>query len=235
PDGVLGGGDDVVVTVNSAIPGRKHSYYELAVTQAAVDQQSGVDLTGDWSADYSLFSLATVLETDGWGNPYEEQMSTRIILSAGPDADYFTPDDNIPPGTVPDDVASSGGIEYVDGSGETSGAQCNQIAFQVTNNTTNSIVINTVVASWATPTAYYSKLRFNGALVFNSSNPRMGSGELVTLSSPATLSAGETATFELEDFRSQASGGGSKPDMSGVTFTIEFSDGSVITINSGSC
>jgi len=57
----------------------------------------------------------------------------------------------------------------------------------------------------------------------------------IELSSPVTLNAGETATLDLQGFGSQASGGGSQPDMSGVTFTIEFSDGSVITVDSGSC
>ena len=236
PDGAVGGGDDVVLNLNSVIPGRKHSYYELAITQAAVDAQAGVSLTGDWTADRSLFSLASVLENDGWGNPYEEQMSTRIILSAGPDADYWTPDDNIPPGVVPDDTAADGtGVEYVDGTGDTTGPQCDAISFEVTNPNDDPIVITTITVSWSAPTAYFQKVRFNGVLIFNRANPRTGSGELVTLSTPVTLNAGETATFELDGFRSKASGGGSKPDMSGVTFTVEFSDGSVITFESGSC
>ncbi len=105
PDGSSGGGDDVDLVLDSVLPGRRSSYYELAIIQSVVTAQTGTDLAGDWTVDRSSFGLAVVLENDGWGNPYEERMSTRTIVSGGPDADYSTPDDNIPPGVVPDDVA----------------------------------------------------------------------------------------------------------------------------------
>lgn len=234
PDGTSGGGDDVVLTVDSVIPGRRASYYELAINQAMVSATTGTNLTGDWTVDRASFNLDPVLENDGWGNPYEEKMSTRTILSGGPDADYFTPDDNIPPGVVPDDVAGSG-IEYESGSGNTNGSHCDQFSFNIVNNTGSDITFTSLTLTWSSPTAYYQKVRIDGSLKLNSANPKIASGEEATLDSAYTLAAGTTATIDVQKFVSKVKSGGSKVDMSNVDITVEFSDGSSFTFNTGPC
>jgi len=200
PDGVLGGGDDVVMNVNSVIPGRKHSYYELAITQAVVDAQSGVTLTGDWTADYSLFSLASVLQTDGWGNPYEEQMSTRIILSAGPDADYFTPDDNIPPGVVPDDVSSLiTDIIYVEDSADMEDGNCQDVHFEIKNDTNKMIWLTSMTISWTGMEAYFIEVKIDGDEVAKDQEPLLSSGQLLEFSK-IKIKKGKTKLVEIKDF-----------------------------------
>lgn len=236
PDGLAGGGDDIVLDVNSVIPGRARTYAELATVQAIVDANAGVALSGDWTVDRAAFGLLSVLEEDGWQNPYEERMSTRTILSAGPDGDYFTPADNIPPGVVPDDVLPGGdGIEYVDGTGAASGPHCDQFAFDITNTTASPITITSLTLSWSGPTAFYSKVRIGGALLLNRSKPRVASGEEATLNAPYTLAAGATATVSVESFVSKVSKGGSKVDMGGVAITVELSDGSSFTFTPAPC
>ncbi len=235
-DGAAGGGDDVVLEINSVIPGRQASYYELAISQSVVTAQSGTDLTGDWPTDRVSFNLAAVLETDGWGKAYEEKMTTRTILSAGPDGDYLTPDDNIPPGIVPDDDAQGGtGIEYEDDSGSTNGSHCDEFSFDITNNTGAAITFTSLTLTWSSPTAYYPKVRIDGSLKVNSSNPKIASAEEVTLDSAYTLAAGATATVAVQAFVSKVKSGGSKVDMSNVDITVEFSDGSSFVFNTGPC
>lgn len=235
PDQSAGGGDDVTLQVDSVIPGRRTSYYELAINQTAVDAGGGTSLTGDWTADRSQFALAAILENDGWGNPYEEQMSTRTILSGGPDADYFTPDDNIPPGVVPDDVVPSGvGIEYVDGSGETLNNKCDRVRFRITNTSDSPITLTSMTLTWASPTAYYKKVKIIEDVI-EQSKPQIGSGVTANFKENVTLQPGQTATVEIESFRSKHWEGGSKVDMSNVDMTVTFSDGSTFTFNTGSC
>jgi general secretion pathway protein G len=235
PDQSVGGGDDVALQVDSVIPGRRASYYELAINQAAVDAGSGTGLTGDWTTDRSQFGLAAILEDDGWGNPYEEQMSTRTILSGGPDADYFTPDDNIPPGVVPDDVLPAGdGIEYVDGSGETLNNRCDRVRFQITNTSSSPITLTSMTLTWASPTAYYKKVKIIEDVV-EQDKPQVGSGVTANFKENVTLQPGQTATVEIESFRGNSWQGGPRINMSNVDMTVTFSDGSTFTFNTGSC
>ncbi len=232
PDGASGGGDDVDLDLISIIPGRRTSYYELAISQSVVTATSGTALTGDWMVDRATFNLAAVLANDGWGNPYEEKMSTRTLLSGGPDADYFTPDDNIPPGIVPDDVTpDGGGIEYEEGTAIITGPKCDQFAFDITNTSGTDIIISSLTLIWDSPTAFYSKVRIDGSLLLNA-NPKIGSGDVATLNSSFSLAAGATATVDIQGF---VGADGKKIKMDSVEITIEFSDGSTFTFNTGSC
>jgi general secretion pathway protein G len=236
PDGLSGGGDDVDLTLNSVLPGRRNSYYELAINQAVVTAETGTELTGDWTADRSDFRLASVLETDGWGNPYEEQMSTRTILSGGPDADYFTPDDNIPPGIVPDDVVpEGGGIEYEDESGETDGKKCDTVVFEMTNTTSGPITLTNLTLTWTGPTAWFKKIEVDDEDVVEQDKPQVGSGVTAEFEDSVTMQPGETFEVVIGIFRDKEWEGGKKVNMGGTTFTVELSDGSTFTFTVPPC
>ncbi len=236
PDGVSGGGDDVDLALDSVLPGRKTSYFELAISQAAVAAQTSTALTGDWTVDRVSFDLAEMLEADGWGRPYEEKMSTRTILSGGPDADYFTPDDNIPPGIVPDDVVPvAGDIVYEEGTAETEGEHCSRVSFDVTNITSEAITINSMALTWVGPTAWYKKAEVDDEDEIEQDKPQLGSGDSGHFDNSVTLAAGETITIEIESFVDQHWEGGDGVDMSGTDMTVTFSDGSSTTFNTGSC
>nr|MEE4267152.1 type II secretion system protein GspG [Candidatus Krumholzibacteria bacterium] len=104
PNGLNDGfaGDDIRFNVDSAGPGRARTMSLLSVAQTAVTSQSATDLTGDWSADYLAFGLSEVFLRDGWGQLLEESKALRTLVSAGPDGNYLTADDNIPRGVTPD-------------------------------------------------------------------------------------------------------------------------------------
>ncbi len=124
-----------------------------------------------------------------------------------------------------------GSIEYVSGSAGTSGGPNNNVDFDIENTGTANINIDWLTADYAT-TGYYQKVLFDGSEVFNESNPRAGSGDTAPFTSTQTISAGEQLTINLQNFSSW-SNGGPPANMSNTDFTIEFSDGSVITFNSG--
>jgi hypothetical protein len=122
-------------------------------------------------------------------------------------------------------------IEYVPGSARTTGGQNNDLEFDIFNSGTGGILISSLTATY-TANGYFRRVRWDGNTVFNESNPRAGSGDLVTFTTSQTLGVGETVTIELDDFKT-APTGGSDADMSNVDFTILFSDGSSVTFNSG--
>ena len=233
-----GAGDDLTLEVSSVVPGRKSTYYMIRIAQASVDKQTATSMTGDWNADRADFDLTAAFDNDGWGNLYEEAMSTRTVVSAGPDADYLTPDDNIPPGVIPDDTTpppAGDNIEYVEGSGVTDGSHCNQFSFSVTNTTSGDVIISSITLTWSGPTAFYPKIRIDGNLVLNSSNPKIASGEEAVLDSPYTLTASSTIEIDIQAFVSKKKSGGSKVDMSNIDILVEFDEGSSFTFNTGPC
>ncbi len=232
PDGATGGGDDVSLSLDSIIPGRKVSYYELAISQSVVTAQTGTDLTGDWTVDRSSFSLASVLETDGWGKAYEEKMTTRTLLSAGPDGDYETGDDNIPPGITPDDevVVAGYDIEFVSVS---LNSRCDKISVLVQNTSDSSVYLSNATVSWVGATFYYKK--FKMVEDQGEREPYFGSGDYVSFKDPFSLGAGATEQLKLTDTNRRSDGEGSSPNLGGIDFTIVFSDGSVVTFSTPSC
>ncbi|UCE24630.1 MAG: hypothetical protein JSU74_00845 [Candidatus Zixiibacteriota bacterium] len=116
-----------------------------------------------------------------------------------------------------------------------SGMDCNNISFEIRNNTGEDIQVTSLTLTWSTPTAYYQEVWWGPDRVWENGNPRNGSGEVATFSETKTITYGSTALIKVEAFRGTAMGNGSKPDMSGTTFTVLFSDGSTFDVSMGSC
>ena len=121
-----------------------------------------------------------------------------------------------------------------------------------TDITSISIDINVV------PPAYFDTLRVGNTNVFSSSNPRFASGDtanfsaetidgtgLVAESLPIRIQSsitdindvivgdigrGSSLTIEMQDFVDVLTGNGTAVDMTGVTFVVTFSDGSVVVV-----
>lgn len=125
------------------------------------------------------------------------------------------------------------GLNLVNGSARVSGGGCNNIKFDVENTNTTDVTITSVTPSWTTPTSYFKVFSVGGVTVFDSSNPRSGSGQTVSFSS-VTINAGQTVSMSLEGFKNNPTGG-PDTDLSNVDITITFSNGTVITFNTGAC
>ncbi|MGH9339135.1 MAG: carboxypeptidase regulatory-like domain-containing protein [Acidobacteriota bacterium] len=110
----------------------------------------------------------------------------------------------------------------------------------------------------SSPQAFYETLKIKGRNKFNSNNPRAGSDTLIDFSgdpetitgsgalaesfpiriqSPTTevedliigkIGKGGSAKVEMLNFRDAATGNAAEVDMTGVTFEVHFSDGSII-------
>ena len=129
------------------------------------------------------------------------------------------------------------------------------IRFDIQNFSTTDVTFNSLVAEF-NPLAYYTRVRIGGTTVYNDSSNRKGSGDAVNFGNFAVSGSGSTAmttrpvriqspftqvpdsqfgagqaggtlTIRLINFRTTQSGTGSTVDMSGVTFRVTFSDGSV--------
>ena len=101
-DGLPGTADDLQRAVESTAAGRRTTAYELAIAQSRLDAQPSVALVGAWDNDRANLGLGDILATDGWGVPYGIRVSTRTVVSGGPDGNLATPADNLPAGVVPD-------------------------------------------------------------------------------------------------------------------------------------
>jgi len=139
-------------------------------------------------------------------------------------------------------AASGGGgggsgsvLEYVAGSAKTTGGQNDNVEFDSYNGSPGTITIPWIIATYThSPTAFIEKVKWNNSTEFDSDSPRAASGDIITFSSAQAIAASATETIKLQDFRDAQSGGASNVDMTTTDFTITFSDGSVITFNSGS-
>ncbi len=127
-----------------------------------------------------------------------------------------------------------GGITYVSGTAQTKSGNCDRIEFDITNTSGSSITLTNITVSWVSPTAFYRKVKYDGPTVVDQKNPQVASGELATFSNSQTITSGQTVTIRLDKFESSANGG-SKVDMTNTDMTVTFSDGSVLTFNSGAC
>ncbi|UCG63057.1 MAG: hypothetical protein JSV52_07185 [Candidatus Zixiibacteriota bacterium] len=116
-----------------------------------------------------------------------------------------------------------------------SGTDCNNISFEIRNNTGEDVEVTSIELTWPSPTAYYQEVWWAGARVWNNSTPRNGSGDTAVFDNPQTIIYGWTVPVEVKLFRSTPTGNGSKPDMSGTTFTVLFSDGSTFDVTMGEC
>ncbi len=111
---------------------------------------------------------------------------------------------------------------------------CQGFYFWIENNSGSAIIVNTVTLTWVSPTAYYRYFKWDGVTVFNRVNPKAGSGETITLTSPQTINDGASIRIDFDDFKN-ATNGGPNVDMNNTTFTVDFSDGSSVTVTTGAC
>ena len=111
---------------------------------------------------------------------------------------------------------------------------CNNFSFWVINNSGSQITVNSITLTYATPTAYYRYVRWGSTTVFNSNNPKNGSGELASFSSSQFVNDGDSAQVRIETFKNSTIGG-SNVDMSNVDVTVLLSDGSTFDISFGAC
>ncbi len=130
-------------------------------------------------------------------------------------------------------ATGGGGIVKVSGSDSLSG-DCNKFYFWIENTSTSPITIDSLKMTWTSPVAYYKEVEWNGSDVWENDNPRAGSGQWIVFDSPQTILPGQKLMIEFEGFKDSPTGG-ADVNMNNATFTIEFSDGSVITVNTGAC
>ncbi|MCK4858603.1 MAG: prepilin-type N-terminal cleavage/methylation domain-containing protein [candidate division Zixibacteria bacterium] len=125
-------------------------------------------------------------------------------------------------------------LEFVTGSASCPGGGNNNVEFDIYNGSSSTITLTWLIATYShTPTAYYRKVKCDGSVVFDSSNPRAASGDTASFTPSQLIWASEVKTIKLEDFNDTQSGVGAPVDMTNTDFTVEFSDGSTITFNSG--
>jgi len=125
------------------------------------------------------------------------------------------------------------GIEFVENSDSLYSSHCNELLFRVVNTTAATITISSLTLSWSSPTAYFGEISWNGIVVF--SGGPVGSGTTAPFSAPQSIDSGESVQVQINDFRAHAGGGGAQVNMTGATFAVEFSDGSVTTVYAGDC
>jgi len=126
---------------------------------------------------------------------------------------------------------SGGSLSYVSGSAATQNIG-KDVTFQVRNVGSSNVTINSLSATYVhVPVSYYEEVRWGGTTVANQSSPRFASGQTANFSASQAVSPGSTVTVNLNNFKICLSGGCANGNMVGTTFTIAFSDGSVITFS----
>jgi prepilin-type N-terminal cleavage/methylation domain-containing protein len=124
--------------------------------------------------------------------------------------------------------SSADGLQYVSGSAQIENFR--DIRFNIFNNTGAIITITGLKATYVrTPPAYFERIRWGNATVANSSSPRFASDQLVNFTNSRNINDGSTVTIRLQYFNTAQNGAGSDANMSGVSFTVLFSDSSLIT------
>ena len=135
------------------------------------------------------------------------------------------------------DTTGGGGLTLVSGS-ETvygGGTSCDRISFSIENLSGGDIDIAALSLNWSSPVSYFKRLTVGGVSVYDSHNPRIASGDLVTFSS-ITISNGSTAEIQAEWFNdSPSGGGGNKVNMGNAIVTVLLSDGSTFDATFGAC
>jgi prepilin-type N-terminal cleavage/methylation domain-containing protein len=128
----------------------------------------------------------------------------------------------------------SSGLEYASGSSSVSGSGSEDIQFSIDNTSDEAKIISWITLTYSVA-AYYELVQWESSSVFNSSSPRAGSGEQVSFSSSQTaLPLESNIVIQINNFQSTSSGSGSDINMQNQDITVEFSDGSIITFNTGS-
>lgn len=138
-----------------------------------------------------------------------------------------------------EDTSGGGGgsdsmLTLVAGTQTASGSGCNDVSFDIANNTGDDITVTNMTVTWTGPTAWYVTIWWEGVMIFNSGSPRSASGELADVDD-RTIVDGDTVTVDVVEFKDRSSGAGNAVDMGPADFTIEFSDGSVIEFTTPAC
>jgi len=127
----------------------------------------------------------------------------------------------------------SGSLTKVTGS-DSLYADCHGFFFWIENNTGSTVSVDSVTLTWSSPTAYYRYIKWNGTTVFDEVNPQAGSGDKVGFTSTQTINNGQSLRVDFDAFKTNPTGG-ADVDVNNVTFTVDFSDGSTITVTTGNC
>ncbi len=161
--------------------------------------------------------------------PDSDTMKRFVSVSPGSNVygEYYLASDVWSSGT------GGGGLTKVAGS-DSLYANCEGMYFWIENNTGSAIDINSANLTWSVPTAYYRYIIWDGTTVVDQNSPRIASGETATFSSTRAISDGESLRVDFDFFRVSASGGPSR-DIDNVDFTIEFSDGTSVSVSTGAC
>jgi len=135
------------------------------------------------------------------------------------------------------DIGADSMLTLVEGSQQVygQGSDCNNISFDIRNNTGDDVDVTSVALTWSSPVAFYQEVWWGPDRVWMNSSPRNGSGDVAVFSETKTITFGSTATLKVEIFRATRMGNGAKQNMSGTTFTVLFSDGSTFEVTMGSC
>jgi type II secretory pathway pseudopilin PulG len=134
------------------------------------------------------------------------------------------------PGSHWSGIPSGGGgsglgyLSYVSGSAVLADG-VRTVIFYVENLNSLPVVITSITATYA-PSQYYKEVHVAGTKIFDNDNPCGGSGDVQPFTAVAVNPA-ESIEIKYKNFELCASGCGDG-DISGVDFTIDFSDGSSI-------
>ncbi len=231
PDFSLGNGDDITVNFfNSEVVSRVQGF----VRDNKGNVVPGMDITLNYAQNGVLTSSTATTDSLGY---------------------YFFAD--IPFGnrslTVEPRLVLAAGTAVVKGGNN------DDVEFFVKNFASEDITITSMTFDYSIdPPAYFNRLRVDGSTVYNSSNPRLGTGDTVNFSgktakgrgtveeslpirlqSPITdvadiqigkIGKGSSMKIQMQNFVDTQTGGGTAVDMSGVIFEITFSDGSMIVV-----
>lgn len=130
-------------------------------------------------------------------------------------------------------IGTSSGIVKVAGS-DSLVADCHGFYFWIENNTGAAISIDSVTLTWSPSSAFFRYIKWDGVTVFDRVNPKAGSGETISFTSTQTILDGQTLRIDFDFFKGSPTGG-ADADMDNLTFTVDFDDGSSMTVNTGTC
>ena len=149
-------------------------------------------------------------------------------------------------------------LVYVQDTAVTTGGQANDVEF-VIQNYSSSVVAFDDITIVHDATAFYERLRLGNSTVFTNTSDRVASGETVSFSSESVTGTGSitgrtipvrvqsafsltpnqdigeaakkggTLRIQVQDFKDAETGSAQNVDMTGISFQVTFSDGSVAT------
>lgn len=114
------------------------------------------------------------------------------------------------------------------------GGNCSKIEFDIINTADAAVDLTGITLSWASPEAYYDRVKIGGTL-FNQPDDGRGSDSAAEFVSILILNPSQSATVEISTFDTNRTGPGSDVNMANTTFTITFSDGSTFDVTMGAC